>query len=160
VRPARAAHLRALSDTAFLAELTQAFGTRLGRFERITARAAFPLGLNAHPASSARTVAIGNASQTLHPVAGQGLNLGLRDAVVLAATLAQESTPAALQRYASNRRADRNLTIRLTDTMARAFASAPDGTWSQTLLGASLGIVDALNPAKRALAEHLMFGWR
>ena len=160
VRPARAAHLLSLPDAAFLAALASAFGSRLGRLTHVTPRAGFPLGLNAQPLGSARTVAIGNAAQTLHPVAGQGLNLGLRDAVVLAQMLAQERSPAAIERFASCRQADRSLTIRLTDTMARIFAGAPGGAILQTLLGASLCMVDALKPAKRALAEHMMFGWR
>jgi 2-octaprenyl-6-methoxyphenol hydroxylase len=160
VRPAHAEQLLGLSDVAFLTELERSFGLRLGRFVRITPRFSFPLGLNAQAAGSARTVAIGNAAQTLHPVAGQGLNLGLRDAVVLAQALAKEASPAALQDFMAKRQSDRSLTIRLTDTMARIFASAPDGAWSQTLLGATLGLVDAVKPAKRALAEQMMFGWR
>lgn len=160
MRPARAEQLIALPDGAFLTELERVFGSRLGRFIGVTQRHAYPLGLNAHPANSARTVAIGNAAQTLHPVAGQGLNLGLRDAAVLAQLLAQQASPAMLQRFAQSRRSDRNLTIRLTDAMARVFASAPDGAVSQTLLGLSLGIVDAVKPAKKALAEQMMFGRR
>jgi 2-octaprenyl-6-methoxyphenol hydroxylase len=160
VRPARAEQLLALSDAEFLAQLQQAFGTRVGRFERITPRFSFPLGLNAEPKATARTVAIGNAAQTLHPVAGQGLNLGLRDAVVLAQELGKEIAPQALQHFAASRTSDRRVTIRVTDALARLFASAPDGALSQTLLGAGLGFVDAIKPAKRALAEQMMYGWR
>jgi len=160
VRPAHAAQLLNLPDAAFLAELESAFGSRVGRFVRVTPRFSFPLGLNAQTTGSTRTVAIGNAAQTLHPVAGQGLNLGLRDAVVLAQILAQESSPAALQSFEAKRHTDRRVTIGMTDMMARIFASAPDGSLSQTLLGATLGLVDAIKPAKRALAEHMMFGWR
>jgi 2-octaprenyl-6-methoxyphenol hydroxylase len=159
-RPATAARLSALPDAAFLAELEQAFGSRLGRFTGITPRAAYPLGLNAHAATSARTVAIGNAAQTLHPVAGQGLNLGLRDATVLARLLACEATPDMLLRFAQARQSDRNITISLTDAMARVFASAPDGALSQTALGFSLALIDAIKPAKRLLAEQMMFGRR
>ena len=159
-RPASIEQLVTVPDASFLAELQNAFGTRLGRFTGVTQRNVFPLGLNAHPATSARTVAIGNAAQTLHPVAGQGLNLGLRDAVVLARLLAREASPAVLQDFAQSRKSDRSLTIRLTDTMARVFASAPDGAMSQTLLGLSLGIVDTFKPAKHLLAEQMMFGWR
>jgi 2-octaprenyl-6-methoxyphenol hydroxylase len=160
VRPSRAEQLLALSDADFLVQLQQAFGTRVGRFERITPRFSFALGLNAEPNTTSRMVAIGNAAQTLHPVAGQGLNLGLRDAVVLAQELGKEVAPDALQRFAKNRDADRRMTIRVTDALARLFASAPDGALSQTLLGAGLGFVDAINPAKRALAEQMMYGWR
>jgi len=158
--PSSAERLSALDDAAFLAELQQAFGERLGRFVRATSRATYPLGLNAHPAQTARSVAIGNAAQTLHPVAGQGLNLGLRDAAVLARLLMQERTPAMLTRFAAERKTDRGLTIRLTDTMARIFASSPDGAWAQSMLGLSLGLIDAFAPAKRLLAEQMMFGQR
>ena len=72
-------------------ELGEAFGTRLGRFTGATQRVSYPLGLNADARATARTVAIGNAAQTLHPVAGQGLNLGLRDAAVLARLLARDA---------------------------------------------------------------------
>lgn len=160
VRPATASRLHALPDAEFLAELQHAFGSRLGRFTAITPRATYPLGLNAHPATSTRTVAIGNAAQTLHPVAGQGLNLGLRDAAVLARLLAYEATPAMLLRFGQARQSDRSVTISLTDTMARVFASAPDGSLAQTALGLSLALVDTIKPAKRLLAEQMMFGRR
>lgn len=160
VRPATAARIGVLPDNAFLAELQQAFGTRLGRFTGVSRRAAYPLGLNAHAAISARTVAIGNAAQTLHPVAGQGLNLGLRDAAVLARLLAREAEPAMLERYAQIRQSDRSATIQLTDTMARIFSSTPGGALSQSMLGLSLGLIDAFKPAKRMLTEQMMFGRR
>ena len=160
VRPAHAAQLLALSDAAFLAELEQTFGTRVGRFVRVTPRVAFPLGLNAQPMATARTVAIGNAAQTLHPVSGQGLNLGLRDAAVLAQALAQQDGTSAIAQFTAQRQTDRRLTIGLTDTLARIFTAETGGTPAQTLLGAGLGLVDAFKPAKRVLAEHLMFGWR
>jgi 2-octaprenyl-6-methoxyphenol hydroxylase len=159
-RPETASRLYGLSDTAFLAELQTAFGTRLGRFTAVSPRVTYPLGLNAFPATSARTVAIGNAAQTLHPVAGQGLNLGLRDAAVLARLLAQDLSAETLQRFALQRQNDRSMTIRLTDTMARIFSSAPDGTPTQAVLGASLGLIDSFGPAKRLLAEQMMFGRR
>jgi 2-octaprenyl-6-methoxyphenol hydroxylase len=160
VRPATAARLQALPDALFLEQLGHAFGSRLGRFTAVTARAPYPLGLNARPAMTARTVAIGNAAQTLHPVAGQGLNLGLRDATVLARLLAREATPDMLLRFAQTRQSDRRLTIGLTDMLARAFASAPDGALSQSALGLSLSLLDTVQPAKRLLAEQMMFGWR
>lgn len=160
MRPGNATRLLAMPDAAFLQELEGAFGTRVGRFADITPRAAFPLGLNAYPAATARTVAIGNAAQTLHPVAGQGLNLGLRDATVLARLLAGEATPDMLGQFVRARQSDRSMTITLTDTMARVFASAPDGASSQSLLGMSLALLDTLRPAKRLLAEHMLFGRR
>ncbi|HCY63666.1 MAG TPA: UbiH/UbiF/VisC/COQ6 family ubiquinone biosynthesis hydroxylase [Oxalobacteraceae bacterium] len=158
--PSRTERLAGLSDAAFLEALGEAFGSRLGRFTQVSQRNAFPLGLNAGAAASARTVAIGNAAQTLHPVAGQGMNLGLRDAAVLARLLAQEASPAMLARFAAEHKADRDVTIRLTDVMARIFASAPQGSLSQSMLGLSLGLFDSVKPAKKILAEQMMFGWR
>ncbi len=160
VRPTTAQHLLALDDRSFLLALEAAFGTRLGRFTAVTPRNSYPLGLNAEPTASPRIVAIGNAAQTLHPVAGQGLNLGLRDASVLASLLTQTDHRDALATFARVRRADRSATIRLTDLMARVFASAPDGAPSQALLGLSLGLVDVVAPARRLLAEQMMFGRR
>jgi 2-octaprenyl-6-methoxyphenol hydroxylase len=157
VRPERAQALMALGEAQFLAQLGQAFGGRIGRFTRTSARASYPLGLNAQAQASARTVAIGNAAQTLHPVAGQGLNLGLRDAAVLARLLAQQASPDTLAEFAAARQVDRQLTVRLTDTMARVFAN--DGP-AQTLLGVSLAVIDTINPARMLLAELMMFGRR
>lgn len=162
VRPASASRLLALDDARFLQELGQMFGQRLGRFTYCSARSSYPLGLNALSASaatSAHTVAIGNAAQTLHPVAGQGLNLGLRDATVLVQALLQNGyTPAALQQFSRLRQPDRHTTIRLTDCMARLFAST--GTLTQSMLGLSLATIDLIAPAKRLLAEQMLFGRR
>ncbi|MBC3918060.1 FAD-dependent monooxygenase [Undibacterium sp. CY18W] len=168
VRPKQASHLLALDDAAFRQALQTAFGNRLGNVIKTSARLSYPLGLNAQAQATARTVAIGNAAQTLHPVAGQGLNLGLRDSLVLARTMAPHTNgsaamtdpAAALQAYLAERQADRKLTIRITDSMARAFASAPDGAFSQTLLGMGLGALDLIKPAKKMLAEQMMYGWR
>jgi 2-octaprenyl-6-methoxyphenol hydroxylase len=156
-RPATAAALLALDDAAFLAELGRAFGNRLGSFTHTSARQAYPLTLRVDAQDSARRVAIGNAAQMLHPVAGQGLNLGLRDASVLARVLAHGVTPEQLLRYRELRRVDRALTVRMTDTLARLFAnSAP----TQALLGAALGLIDIVPPARHLLAELMMFGRR
>jgi 2-octaprenyl-6-methoxyphenol hydroxylase len=157
VRPGTAARLLSLDDAAFLQELGAAFGERVGRFTHASARLAFSLGLNADPRSTARTVAIGNAAQTLHPVAGQGLNLGLRDATVLARLLAQGATPAMLSRFTALRAQDRGMTVRLTDTMARVFANDSP---AQALLGLSLAAIDMAGPARSVLAELMMYGRR
>jgi 2-octaprenyl-6-methoxyphenol hydroxylase len=157
VRPDAAQALLALDDAAFLRQLGAAFGSRVGEFTSASPRLAFPLGLNADPRSTARTVAIGNAAQTLHPVAGQGLNLGLRDATVLARLLAQGATPELLAQFTALRRADRNLTVRLTDTMARIFANDSP---AQALLGLSLAAIDMVGPARGLLAELMMYGRR
>ena len=99
----------------------------------------------------------GNAAQTLHPVAGQGLNLGLRDVTVLARLLAQGATPAMLAQFTELRRQDRTTTVRLTDTMARVFANDSP---AQALLGLSLAAIDMTGPARGVLAELMMYGRR
>ncbi len=157
VRQDKAADMLELGDEQFLARLGDAFGGRLGRFTRASSRAAYPLGLNAEPRATSRTVAIGNAAQTLHPVAGQGLNLGLRDAAVLARLLAHGADPAQLLEFNEARQTDRKMTVGLTDTMARVFA---DTGPAQALLGLSLGVLDAVSPARMLLAELMMFGRR
>lgn len=162
VRPERAQQLLDLGEEAFLRQLGDAFGERLGTFTRASERAAFPLGLNADPRFSARTVAIGNAAQTLHPVAGQGLNLGLRDAAVLARLLARgidqdHGIADALARFAEERARDRGAIIRTTDAMARVFA---DTGPLQPLFGLALAALDTVKPARMLLAELMMFGRR
>ena len=157
VRPARAEQLLALDDQAFLAQLGEAFGDRVGRFTYASPRLGFPLGLNADARATARTVAIGNAAQTLHPVAGQGLNLGLRDVTVLARLLAQGATPQMLAQFTAARQQDRSTTVRLTDTMARVFAN---NSPAQALLGLSLAAIDVVGPARSVLAELMMYGRR
>lgn len=157
MRPERAVDVQLLDDAGFLAQLGEAFGTRLGTFTAASPRVAFPLGLNAEARATARTVAIGNAAQTLHPVAGQGLNLGLRDAAVLARQLARGVAPSAVDAFMSERAQDRRLTISLTDTMARAFTGAGP---LQPLLGLSLAALDAVKPARLLLADLMMFGRR
>jgi 2-octaprenyl-6-methoxyphenol hydroxylase len=162
VRPERAQQLLDLGAADFLRALGEAFGERLGSFTRVSERAAFPLGLNADPRFTARTVAIGNAAQTLHPVAGQGLNLGLRDAAVLARLLArgidaEGGVADALARFAEERARDRGAIIRTTDAMARVFA---DTGPLQPLFGLALAALDAVKPARMLLAELMMFGRR
>lgn len=163
VRPDTAAALLALTDDAFLAQLGSAFGARVGNFTHIGARQAYPLGLCVDGADtgSARSVAIGNAAQTLHPVAGQGLNLGLRDAFGLARALTRGANPSVnpsmLVQFRALRQNDRAQTVRMTDALARMFANdAP----TQTLLGAALSLVDIIKPARHLLAELMMFGRR
>jgi 2-octaprenyl-6-methoxyphenol hydroxylase len=158
--PGEAARRAALADDAFLSELGAAFGDRMGRFTRIGGRASFPLGLNAlDTLVKGRVVAIGNAAQTLHPVAGQGLNLGLRDAHALADALSQHgATPLALAVFAQRRGLDRRLTIGATDTLARVFTVgfAP----LAMLRGLALTALEFAPPVKTALARQMMFGQR
>ncbi|MBQ5948517.1 UbiH/UbiF/VisC/COQ6 family ubiquinone biosynthesis hydroxylase [Massilia sp. ST3] len=157
MRPERAVSVLELGDDGFLAQLGEAFGARLGRFTAVSPRVAFPLGLNAEARASARTVAIGNAAQTLHPVAGQGLNLGLRDAAVLARELGRGADSAAIGKFMDARTQDRKLTIGVTDAMARAFIG---GGPLQPLLGLGLAALDVVKPARMLLADLMMYGRR
>lgn len=158
--PAQAARRMPLSDAQWLDELQWAFGDRMGRFEKVGARAAFPLGLNALTALTDRRVAsIGNAAQTLHPVAGQGLNLGLRDVHALVDALAHHGPePAALRAFAARRALDRRVTIAATDALARAFTV--DFAPLAALRGLALGALDLVPPVKTTLARQMMFGQR
>ncbi|MFM0720487.1 UbiH/UbiF/VisC/COQ6 family ubiquinone biosynthesis hydroxylase [Paraburkholderia strydomiana] len=158
--PDEAARRAQLSDDAFLRELGAAFGDRMGRFTHIKGRASFPLGLNAvETLVNGHIVAIGNAAQTLHPVAGQGLNLGLRDAHALADALSAEGpTPLALATFAQRRALDRRMTIGATDTLARLFTV--DFAPLAIMRGLALTALEFAPPVKTALARQMMFGQR
>lgn len=158
--PDEAARRACLPDSALLAELGKAFGERMGRFESIKGRAAFPLGLvAAQTLVDGRIASIGNAAQTLHPVAGQGLNLGLRDAHALADALARAgATPDALAQFARRRGFDRRMTIGATDTLARLFTI--DFGPLAVLRGLALTALECVPPAKTALTRQMMFGQR
>ncbi|MEA3086466.1 MAG: 2-octaprenyl-6-methoxyphenol hydroxylase [Paraburkholderia sp.] len=158
--PDEAARRSQLSDEDFLRELGAAFGSRMGRFTQIKGRASFPLGLTAvDTLVNGHVVAIGNAAQTLHPVAGQGLNLGLRDAHALADALSAEGpTPLALATFAQRRALDRRLTIGATDTLARLFTV--DFPPLAALRGLALTALEFVPPVKTALARQMMFGQR
>ncbi|MFM0608043.1 UbiH/UbiF/VisC/COQ6 family ubiquinone biosynthesis hydroxylase [Paraburkholderia sediminicola] len=158
--PDEAARRAQLPDEEFLRELGAAFGNRMGSFTQIKGRASFPLGLNAvDTLVKGHVVAIGNAAQTLHPVAGQGLNLGLRDAHALADALSAEGpTPLALAKFAQRRALDRRLTIGATDTLARLFTV--DFAPLATLRGLALTALEFVPPVKTALARQMMFGQR
>lgn len=160
VSPQRANYLLTLDDAKFLAALEEEFGGRLGHFIQTSARHAFPLGLNAHIMDRPHSVAIGNAAQTLHPVAGQGLNLGLRDAHILSRLLREQLPIDALASFSGIRKTDRSVAIHITDLMARLFAGQTTGKVPQSLLGFSLGMIDGIRPAKNALAQQMMFGQR
>lgn len=157
--PEQAARRLALPEAEFLAELGQAFGPRMGRFTGMGKRHAFPLGLNAAPVTvQGNIVAVGNAAQTLHPVAGQGLNLGLRDAFALAGALRADCSPQALLAFAAQQKRDRAITIGVTDLLPRVFAvSYPLAAHAR---GASLAALACLGPLKDALARQMMYGMR
>ncbi|MEK6748339.1 MAG: 2-octaprenyl-6-methoxyphenyl hydroxylase [Pseudomonadota bacterium] len=126
----RADEIMALDDAAFAVRLYARFGGRLGYFTRIAPRRAFPLHMiYANAAARARLALIGNAAHTLHPIAGQGFNLGLRDIAALAEVIANAARTrqdigqrAQLQAYDQWRLYDHRRTIAFTDGLARLFA--------------------------------------
>lgn len=159
-RPEQAARLLALPDAGFLAEFQRAFGMRLGRVLQVGARQSYELGL----ARTARHVAerlavVGNAAQSMHPIAGQGFNLGLRDAVSLAeviadARVAGEADPGArdtLAAYAQWRDEDQRRIVAFTDGLVRLFGS-PLGL-ARGLRSVGLLAFDAFPAAKSAMAR-------
>ncbi|KML45977.1 hypothetical protein VL15_36315 [Burkholderia cepacia] len=158
--PDEAARRAALPDDALLRELGSAFGERMGQFVAIAGRAAFPLGLNAaQTLVSGRVAIVGNAAQTLHPVAGQGLNLGLRDAHTLVDTLSAQGLEAtALAAFNARRALDRRFTIGATDTLARLFTI--DSGPLPLLRGAALTALEFVPPLKKVIARQMMFGQR
>ncbi|MBZ5792020.1 UbiH/UbiF/VisC/COQ6 family ubiquinone biosynthesis hydroxylase [Burkholderia contaminans] len=158
--PDEAARRAALPDDAFLRELGSAFGERMGDFVAIAGRASFPLGLNAaQTLVNGRVAIVGNAAQTLHPVAGQGLNLGLRDAHTLVDTLSAQGFEAtALATFNARRALDRRFTIGATDALARLFTI--DSGPLPLLRGAALTALEFVPPLKKAIARQMMFGQR
>jgi len=154
-----------LTDAQRLAVLATRLPEAVGRPVGISALKSFALGLNAEASLvDGRVVRIGNAAQTLHPVAGQGLNLGLRDAFLLVDRLASGAHASdagvamALRGLAFARAPDRWSVIGATDFLARSF------TWNAPGLAAARGLglaaLQAIPPFKRAFARQMMFGWR
>jgi 2-octaprenyl-6-methoxyphenol hydroxylase len=163
VPPSLAQEILGLDDAAFLRRLHAHFGDRLGKFSETGKRAGFPLALKyATPVTVCRSVLIGNAAQTLHPVAGQGFNLGLRDAWELAdeiiASPPEAGTPAMLGRYREKRRVDSNVGRIFTDSLVKLFSNDDPLLSSMRSLG--LSVLDCLPQAKRFVARRMMFGAR
>jgi 2-octaprenyl-6-methoxyphenol hydroxylase len=168
--PESSQHRLQLSDADFLNSLQNEFGSRIGRFLKIQDRRLYELGLNYRKQiTKDNEVWIGNAAQALHPVAGQGLNLGLRDAFLLAEKLvgvfagSVENQVAGkiqevLEAYAQSRKVDRTTTIGLTDFMARVFTS--NLVPVVMARGLALSALQWLPPVKTALARQMMFGRR
>jgi 2-octaprenyl-6-methoxyphenol hydroxylase len=160
MRPERARALAAAPEGDFLAALAAAAGMRPGRPAAADARAVQPLVLRVRVARvGERSVYIGNAAQTLHPVAGQGLNLGLRDAWDLAQIMREAQDPgdaALLQRFAARRRLDAGAAIRVTDLLARAFlrSNLPFNLFT----GAALTALDIFPAPRRFFARRMIFG--
>ena len=156
MRPERARRLAAAPAEEFLDELARAAGSRPGRPLAVEARAVQPLVLRVtRKAVTERAVYIGNAAQTLHPVAGQGLNLGLRDAWDLARILRDAADPgdaATLARFAARRRLDAGAAVRVTDTLATLFLR------KNALTGLGLTALDLFPAPRRFFARRMIFG--
>lgn len=157
--PGRAAHMLALADEAFLSELGAATRFCGLHWEHATPRRGYPLLLVRRAADAhAREVALGNAAQALHPVAGQGLNLGLRDAFELSQALEDGIDDVAIERYRRNRRVDRDAMVSLTDSYVNLFSN--DLAPVRVGRGLGLAAVDVLPPLRASIARRMMFGLR
>ena len=160
--PEQAEALLALDDVAFLTQLRHAFGDRAGRLIGVRLRSSFPLVLRvARERAQTGVVLLGNASQTLHPIAGQGFNLGLRDAWDLADMMRSVPTEEIGSRtmtsqFRARRRTDRSGGIAFTHGLANLFSN--DFTPLAIGRGVGLTILDAFPPLKRALMRHMIFG--
>lgn len=161
-RDSDTAGILALDDEAFVARLQQRFGQRMGRLSKPGRRIAYPLRLVlAKQLTQPRLVLIGNAAHTLHPVAGQGFNLGLRDVAELAELLEDAARTGqdaggngVVDGYRKRRAPDQRGAAMLTDTLARLFVNP----WAPVRVGRNLGMLglDLLPPARHVLAQRFM----
>ena len=162
--PEQGKALAAMPDSEFLAALATRFGARAGGFRKSEDRRTFPLSLEfAGTVVGSRTVLLGNAAQALHPVAGQGFNLGVRDAYELAQVL--HDTPrdrlgatGSLSTYARRRLADRWSGIALTHGLLGVFGS--DTALLRWPRGLALTLLDSLPPLKRIFTRAMLYGLR
>lgn len=158
-----AQEMLAWDGAKFLRELHQHFGDRVGEFLTVGKRTCFPLVLRRAPQQSPmpHVVLLGNAAQTMHPVAGQGFNMGLRDAWELSQELLDAApddlgTEAMLAAYRSQRRTDREAGIRFTDGLVRLFSN--DLPLISAGRAAALTALDCLPFVKKFVAKRMMFG--
>lgn len=160
MQPERARELATASESEFLQALAASAGSRAGRPLDVNSRSVQPLALRVKRRSvGERAVYIGNAAQTLHPVAGQGLNLGLRDAWDLAQIVRSASDPGdagLLARFATHRRADARGAIYVTDALARVFVHS--NPLFSLLAGVALTGLDILPGPRRFFARRMIFG--
>jgi len=153
-----------LSATEFLMQLQRHFGNRLGAFAGCRTRSLFPLILRyASTVIRKRTVLVGNAAQTLHPVAGQGFNLGLRDAYELGGEIMRCDrhairSSAMLLAYRGRRRIDRGGGLRFTDSLVRLFSN--DIAPLKVARGVGLTLLGCMPPAKNFVVRRMIFGAR
>ncbi|MBS0325616.1 MAG: FAD-dependent monooxygenase [Proteobacteria bacterium] len=160
--PSDAERSKAMPDAQFLDALARHFGARVERFRGVGVRRSFPLALDVASATTARRiVVIGNAAQSLHPVAGQGFNLGLRDAWELARTIGR--TPrselggeAMLAAHHRSRRVDRNAGILFTDGLVRLFGNRT--ALASAARGTGLALLDLVGPARRMFTRAMLYG--
>lgn len=162
VRDEQVDEVLALDDAAFLAAFQARFGHRLGRFGRVGERAAYPLSLLRVRESVRRRIAIiGNAAHTLHPIAGQGFNLGIRDVAALADVILEAGDSGAdiggdgvLSHYEHWRIGEQRGVALATDSLARLFSNP----LKPLQLGRNLGLlaVDLLPPLRHGLARAAM----
>ncbi len=148
----------ALDEASFIARAQDAFGERLGPFRALGKRMAYPLErVMSERLSAPRVLLVGNAAQSLHPVAAQGFNLGLRDVATLAETLTEASggdpgSPELLARYQSRRERDRARVADFTDGLVRLFSNAVPGLRGLRHLG--LLMLDLTPPLRQAVLEQ------
>ena len=149
-------------DTTFLAELQLHFGNAVGDLLSVGKRSSFPLRLKKAPDTTLpHTVLIGNAAQTLHPVAGQGFNMGIRDAwelarIILRTQPKELGSAGMLACYRNSRRLDRNAGISFTDGLVRLFSN--DLPLLNNGRGWAISVLDRLPFAKKFVAKRMMFG--
>jgi 2-octaprenyl-6-methoxyphenol hydroxylase len=151
-----------LDDDAFLAEIQEEFGYRLGKFSRVGKRAAYPLILSkALRLTATRSVLIGNSAHGLHPVSAQGFNLGMRDVAALCDCIADAPSDAVdpgdsrlLDRYAQWRRSDQKKLVHFTDNLVRLFGSTRPGL--RTLRNIGMIGFDLIPGVRPVFAKHTM----
>jgi 2-octaprenyl-6-methoxyphenol hydroxylase len=163
VSPDRARELVEAPEAEFADMLAQDFGGRMGEFGDVARRAAFRVILRASSAAgSPRVVRVGNAAQMLHPVAGQGMNLGLRDAWELGTELVRGARTdagdaAVLAAYRRRRRIDRHAAIGFTHALVRGFSN--DLLPLRAVRGLGLTLLGCAPPARDFLARRMTFGF-
>ena len=160
--PAEIEIYQEMSDERLLARLQLAYGERAGRFESLGSRQGYPLSLaRVEQPGEPRIVVIGNAAHLVHPVAGQGFNLGLKDVADLAELVSEATesnedigSSAVIGRYARNRRRETRNVLEFTDRMIGIFSS----DFLPLVVGRNLGlvVVDKLPPIKRELLRRTM----
>ena len=157
--PAKADAVMALDDTTFLAALQEQFGARI-RFSQTGPRSRYPLALRLRePLVDGPEIWIGNTAQTLHPVSGQGFNLGLRDAWELAEILLKLGVDrTSLQHYARQRQFDRKGSACFTDGIVRLFSN--DLPPLKLIRGLGLLAMDLFPPARHLVARRMIWGAR